>query len=231
MTSRQGGHGALQRCVRHGVLAVVVVLAATWASAGAEQALPRRYVPGQDYQRLVDPVDYDGKRIPVIEFFLYGCPHCYALDSVVAQWQRNLPDDVVFRRVPVIFGADGRFYARLFYTAEILGVLHRVHEKIFETIHQRHKDLTNLAAARAFFHAQGVDSERFVRVFNSPAVDRKIARAARLMRAFNVRAVPSLGVAGRYWITGRMAGSNQAMFDVAEYLLRRTRAVRRHDER
>lgn len=220
------GRGTSNSCVLGGMLLLALVtLIVVGTPAAAQESLVRRYLPGQDYQRIAEPVDYEGDRIPVIEFFLYGCPHCYALDAKVTRWQNKLPDDVVFRRVPVIFGADGRFYARLFYTARILGVLDRVHAKIFDTIHQRHKPLTNLAAARAFFRAQGVDGSRFTRVFNSPAVDRKIARAAQLMRAFHVRAVPSLGVAGRYWISGRMAGSNDAMFDVAAYLLRRTGAA------
>src|SRR5699024_1333665 len=107
-------------------------------------------------------------------------------------------------RVPVVFGNGGRFYARLFYTEQALGVQERLHAKIFAAIHRQGRDLSTVAAARALFVANGVDGDRFARVFNSPAVDRKVARAAQLMRAFRVRAVPSFGVAGRYWVSGRM---------------------------
>lgn len=187
------------------------------------EPLVARYLPGEHYQPIDKPIVYSGERIPVIEFFLYSCPHCYALDSAVTEWQQSLPEDVSFRRVPVLYRADGRFYARLFYTEKALGVLDRLHAKIFAAIHTQGKRLDNFQAAQAFFEANGVDGERFKTVFNSPAIDKKIARAAQLMRAFKVRSVPSLGVAGRYWINGRMAGSNEAMFDVAEFLLRRTR--------
>lgn len=203
-----------------GWVALILLCSALWAAAAAQ---PVRYLPGEDYQPIDNPVEYPGDKIPVIEFFLYSCPHCYAFDPAVSEWQSNLPEDVAFRRVPVLFGAGGRFYARMFYTAKALGVLDRLHEKIFDAIHQQGKRLTSMKAARAFFEAHGVDGERFAKVFNSPAIDKKIARAAHLMRAFGVRAVPSLGVAGRYWITGRMAGNNKAMLEVAEYLVQRAR--------
>lgn len=222
LSVQQGRTRRISACASIVTLMLVVAIGAGWGAAGA-QSLAVRYLPGQHYQPIETPVAYAGDKIPVIEFFLYSCPHCYALDAAVTQWQQSLPDDVAFRRVPVLYGADGRFYARMFYTAKALGVLQRVHAKIFDTIHQKGKPLTDLDAARAFFAAHGVDGARFAKVFNSPAIDQKVARAAQLMRAFKVRAVPSLGVAGRYWVNGRMAGSNEAMFDVAEYLIQRTR--------
>lgn len=217
-----------QRIDRRRISAVVALIALTlfagalWAE-GASQPLVMRYLPGQDYQPIDNPVDHAGDKIPVIEFFLYSCPHCYALDDAVKDWQRTLPDDVAFRRVPVLFGADGRSYARLFYTEKILDVFDRLHSKIFDAIHQQGMNLADFEAARQFFVAHGVDGERFKKVYNSPAVDKKVARAAQLMRAFKVRAVPSLGVAGHYRVTGRMAGSNEAMFAVADYLIQRAR--------
>lgn len=193
-----------------------------WDSASG-QPLVARYVPGEHYQAIDQPVETQGDAIPVIEFFLYSCPHCYALEPAVAEWRESLADDVAFRRVPVLFGDAGRLYARMYYTARKLGVLERLHPKIFNAIHERGLALTTPEAIRAFFVSHGVEGERFDAVFGSAAIDKKVARAGELMRRFRVRAVPSLGVAGRYWVTGRMAGSNAAMFEVAEYLIGRAR--------
>jgi len=206
-----------------GWLAWLLLCAAIIGSTANAEPLVARYLPGEHYQLIDAPVAYSGDRMPVIEFFLYSCPHCFALDAAVTRWQQSLPDDVSFRRVPVLYQAAGRFYARLFYTAKTLGVLERMHAKIFAAIHTQGKRLDNFQAARALFVANGVNGERFKVAFNSPAIDKQIAHAAQLMRAFAVRSVPSLGVAGRYWINGRMAGSNEAMFDVAEFLLQKTR--------
>lgn len=208
---------------RPALLALMLLCGALLATTAMAQSLVVRYLPGEHYQPIPEPVEYAGDAIPVIEFFLYSCPHCYALDDAMTEWQKTLPDDVAFRRVPVVFGAGGRAYARLFYTEKILGVFDQMHAKIFDAIHNQGKRLSNFEAARAFFVAHGVDGERFEKVYNSPEVDKKVARAFELMRAFQVRAVPSLGVAGQYWVTGVMAGSNEAMFDVAEYLISKSR--------
>ena len=56
---------------------------------------------GTNYVRLgqAAPIPASGK-IDVIEFFWYGCPHCNAFEPVLDAWQKNLPADVAFRRVP-----------------------------------------------------------------------------------------------------------------------------------
>lgn len=202
-------------------LAALLWLVCATASA---QSLVTRYVAGEHYQAIAEPVAQEGEAIRVIEFFLYSCPHCYHLEPDVAAWRESLPRDVVFRRVPVLFGDRGRLYARMFYTAQTLGVLDRLHSKFFNAIHERGIPLTSPDAIRAFFVSHGVDGARFDAVFNSAAIDEKVKHAGELMRRFQVRAVPSLGVAGQYWLTGRMAGSNDAMFNVAEYLIERSSA-------
>lgn len=204
---------------------LAVLLGACLTAAAVAQPLVLRYLPGADYQVIAQPVETAGDAIPVIEFFVYSCPHCYDFDPAIRHWRKTLADDVAFRRVPVLFGAGGRFYARLFYTAKALGVLDRLHAKIFEAIHRQGRDLSNFAVARAFFEAHGVDGARFAEVLNSPAIDHKVARAARLARTFRIRVVPSLGVAGRYRVSAAMTGSNAATLDVAEYLIAKTRAA------
>src|SRR5690606_21138887 len=46
-----------------------------------------------------------GDKIEVLDFFQYGCPHCRAMEPLVAKWVPTLPDDVVVRRIPVAFNA------------------------------------------------------------------------------------------------------------------------------
>ena len=59
----------------------------------------------QPFQVLNPPQPTEGGgKIEVIEFFWYGCPHCYSLEPAVNEWAKGLPKDVVFRRCP--FGVD-----------------------------------------------------------------------------------------------------------------------------
>lgn len=209
----------------HRVAAFVVgLLMCALSTSIFAQGLASRYVEGEHYQAIEAPVATpDDGRIHVVEFFLYSCPHCYHLEPEVEAWREQLGDDVAFSRVPVLFGGGGQKYARLYYAAQRLGVLDEVHADIFRAIHEQGRRLLSQSDMRAFMVDHGVDGARFDAAFESDAVREKVVAAGEMMRAFNVTATPSLGVAGQYWISGRSAGSNDAMFDVADYLIRRQR--------
>ena len=50
---------------------------------------------GQQYARIKNPVPVQtGKKIEVIEFFSYGCPHCADLEPVMQGWMKTMPPDV-----------------------------------------------------------------------------------------------------------------------------------------
>jgi len=99
-----------------------------------------------------------------------------------------------------------------------------VHRRIFDAIHQNGRRLLSESAMRDFMAAQGVDGDRFAQVFESDAVSDKVRAAGQTMRAYQVRATPSMGVAGQYYVSGRTAGNNDRMFDVVDYLTRKERA-------
>lgn len=205
-----------------GPLALVLMFVATVAGA---QSLISRYVAGNDYLVSDQPLSQpeDGK-IHVVEFFLYSCPHCFHLEPELNDWRAGLGDDVEFSRVPVLFGAGGQVYARLYYAAEQLGVLDKVHEDIFHAVHEQGRRLLSEDDIRDFMEAHGVDGDRFVQAFESDAVTAKLREAGETMRAMHVTATPSLGIDGRYYISGRTAGSNTRMFTVADYLIDQERA-------
>ncbi|GAB3672789.1 thiol:disulfide interchange protein DsbA/DsbL [Salinisphaera aquimarina] len=208
------------------IAAFIALTLTLFAGVAAAQSLITRYVAGDHYQVIDNPVAQpeDGK-IQVVEFFLYSCPHCYHLEPELKDWRKTLGDDVEFSRVPVLFGAGGQVYARLYYAAEQLGVLDKVHEDIFTAIHEQGRRLLSEDDIRDFMEDHGVDGDRFAEAFDSDAVSDKVRAAGETMRAFRVTATPSLGVAGQYYLSGRSAGSNEKMFDVADYLIAQQRAA------
>lgn len=198
-----------------GLLALVV-------PALASAQLPSRYVAGEHYTELSGSVaNTGGDQVEVIEFFLYGCPHCHDFEPQLTDWVQELPEGVTFKRVPVTFGPAGPTYARIFYTAKSLGVLDELHSDIFDAIHEDDRPLMKEDDIRAFFVEHGVSGDEFDQTFNGDAVDKKINAATVQMQGHQVTSVPSLGVDGRYWINKRQAGGNQAMLDVADYLVER----------
>ena len=64
-------------------------------------------IAGKDYT-VVNPAQStnSGKKIEVLEFFFYGCSHCYTLHPFLESWEKKKSKDVEFVLVPTIFSAQ-----------------------------------------------------------------------------------------------------------------------------
>ncbi|MDP3902924.1 MAG: thiol:disulfide interchange protein DsbA/DsbL, partial [Methylococcaceae bacterium] len=66
-------------------------------------------------------------KIEVIEYFWYGCPHCYSFEPFLSTWAKTLPKNVEFIRQPAVFSELWGKHAKAYFTAEALGVVDKVH--------------------------------------------------------------------------------------------------------
>ena len=185
------------------------------------------YVEGTHYARLAVPVaTQDPAKVEVVEVFSYACIHCKNFDPWIDRWQAAQSDDVNFRRIPAVFNESWEILARAFYAAEVLGVAEKVHTPLFEAIHDRGIDVRNPSLLAALFEdAAGVPQAQFEQVYNSMALNARIANAHGLGLSYGVSGVPTLIVDGKYRVDGRMAGSNTDMLAVAEQLISEIRAA------
>jgi thiol:disulfide interchange protein DsbA len=176
---------------------------------------------GKDYIRVNPPLPAptNGK-IEVIEFFWYGCPHCFAFEPALEAWVKKLPADVEFKRVPVYFREEPfAAHQRIYYALEQLGLVATMHQKVFNAIHVDHQRLDKPDAIAAFMAKSGVDKQKFLDAYNSFSVQTKARQARQLAEAYKVDAVPAMGIQGRYYTTASYAGSNERMLVVADYLI------------
>ena len=204
------------------------VLAAGWGVAGLALApwahAQGGFVEGQHYVRLSQPLSVPaGGKIEVLEFFWYGCPHCNAFEPALQAWVKKLPADVAFRRVHVGFSAIHETHARIFYALDALGQVETLHRKVFYAIHNDRQRLDKPADIAAFMAKNGVDSAKFLDVFNSFSVQTKARQAKALTEAYKIDGVPAIGVAGRYYTSGTLAGTTDASLAVAEFLIQKVR--------
>ena len=182
-------------------------------------------VEGTQYVRLSQPVPVSANgKIEVIEFFWYGCPHCNAFEPTLDAWQKNLPADVAFKRVPVAF-SDEPFSAhqRIFYALESMGLVDKLHRKVFYAIHGERQRLDKPADIAAFMQKNGVDSTKFLEQYNSFTVQTKVRQASKLAADYKIDGVPAIGIQGRYYTSGALAGSPGGSLAVADYLIDRVR--------
>jgi thiol:disulfide interchange protein DsbA len=194
------------------------------ATAWAQQA----FRSGKDYITLERPVatEAGSGKIEVLEFFWYSCPHCNQFEPAFEQWVKNAPKDVVVRRVPVAFRDDFVPQQRLYYTLEAMNLVEKMHIRVFTAIHGEKLMLNSDASVLAWVEKQGIDKAKFAETYKSFGVATKAKRAVQLQNDFKIEGVPSLGVAGRFYIDGTLAGSMPRALQVADALIAQTRQGR-----
>ena len=198
----------------------VAASALTLPVANPALAQARQFKEGKDFKRLDKPVapDAPAGKVDVIEFFWYSCPHCHAFEPTLDAWVKAAPKDLSIRRVPVAFNASFVPQQKLFYTLEGMGKLDALHAKVFRAIHVEKAKLTKDDEILAWVTQQGVDVAKFKEVHGSFSVANQVRRASQLQDAYGVEGVPSMGVAGKYYTDGTMAGRMQTVLQVVEYL-------------
>lgn len=183
-------------------------------------------VEGQHYVRLSQPVAANAPagKVEVVEFFWYGCPHCNVFEPALEAWVKRLPAEVVFRRVPVAFREEPfGAHQRIYYALEAMGQLEAMHRKVFYAIHAERAKLDKAAEIAAFMSKNGVDGAKFTEVFNSFSVQTKARQAKQLSEAYKIDGVPAIGVHGRFYTSGTLAGTPERSLQVADYLIQLVR--------
>jgi protein dithiol oxidoreductase (disulfide-forming) len=185
---------------------------------------------------LMEDVDYrvipkqqlsDTERIEVVYFFYYGCTWCYQFEPYVADWMKNKPTDVSFRRVPALRTSKWITLTRAFYAYEVLDLLPRLHAATFRAFHREEVNLQSESTLFDWVEKQGVDRKRFEEVFQSEAVTARVMNSQALTNAFEVESTPSIAVDGRYLTSSGMTGGVAQLITVAEALIKMVREERR----
>jgi protein dithiol oxidoreductase (disulfide-forming) len=188
-------------------------------SAALAQGKPPQ--SGVDYQPVDKraSVEAPAGKIEVVEFFWYNCPHCSAFEPAFEAWSKHVAKDVMVRRVPVAFRDDFAPQQRLYYALEAMGLVDKLHAKVFVAIHTERKNLTRVDAIADWVAQQGVDKAKFMEQYNSFSVATQATRATQLQNAYQIAGVPALGVAGRYWTDGDMAKGMERALQVVDFLV------------
>jgi len=180
---------------------------------------------GRDYTKL-EPPQPSGVapgKIEVLEFFSYACPHCSAFEPTLEAWQKTLPADVVFKRVPVPFLMNAENFMRTYYALESMGAVDAVQLKIFRAIHIERTRLETGENMAEFVAKSGVDPTKFLAAFKSFSVATSVAKAKKMMADYKVESVPLLIVQGRFVTSPSLAGGPERALAVVDGLAQRLR--------
>jgi thiol:disulfide interchange protein DsbA len=183
------------------------------------------YEEGKNYHKVneVQKPD-DPKRITVEEFFWYGCPHCFHLEPDVQKWLQHKPADVDFIRVPNTLGRPiGELHERVFYIAQTLGILDKVHEPLFDAIHVQGFPMSSLDSIRDLFvEKAGIKPQDFDSIANSFVVDSDMRRADSLAMSYGITGTPTIVVGGEYSVDAQ-----NDMLKVVDFVVDKVRKERK----
>jgi protein dithiol oxidoreductase (disulfide-forming) len=180
---------------------------------------------GVEYHELStpQPTDTAGK-IEVLEFFWYGCPHCYNFEPILSGWVKKLPKDTQFRRVPAMFNDEYAQGARAFYALDAIGEEERVHKALFDAVHTGSRlRVADEAALTEWLGKQGVDTKKFAAAYRSFSVEGKLKRAAQLTQAYKFDGVPSMVVNGKYVVNTDKVTSFDQLLAITDFLIDQSR--------
>jgi protein dithiol oxidoreductase (disulfide-forming) len=210
---------AFRFIVRSTLALAALALFATAASA--------ELVEGKNYARIQNPQPVEtGKKIEVLEFFSYGCPHCAALEPYLDKWLAKLPPDVAFRRVPVLFQQRWVQLAKIYYTLDALGKAD-LSPEVFKAIHEQNVPLWDTKAFFDWAASKGLDRKKVEEVFSSFAIDGKVKRALQLAQEYNIQAVPTVIVDGKFVTSSDRVGTHANLPAAIDELVAKARAERK----
>lgn len=178
------------------------------------------------YREVQTDVTSPEGKVLVQEFFWYGCPHCYYLESELEPWVEELDEDVVFERRALALGQHWLPLTLAFHAADQLDAVDDTHAAVFEAIHEGGTRLADTDSIADFYAEQGVDREAFLEAYQGFGTQNAIRQTGQIARDAGIRSVPSLLVDGRYLVTGRLAGGNVEMLQVVDALIEQIRDER-----
>ncbi|MBR7801122.1 thiol:disulfide interchange protein DsbA/DsbL [Undibacterium fentianense] len=186
---------------------------------------------GVEYKLLRQPQALSGdigKKIEVIEFFAYYCPHCYALEPVLADWVKKQGDKIAFKRIHVLNpGVESQ--QKLFFALDAMGKAEELHLKVFEAYHVKRNRLLTDDQVRAFIDTTTIDKTAFNNAYKSFSVLTKQGRSSRVMADYEIESWPTLVLDGRLQTSPSMAArgmgrvteqqQNEAVLPILDFLV------------
>ncbi|HEX7644904.1 MAG TPA: thiol:disulfide interchange protein DsbA/DsbL [Burkholderiaceae bacterium] len=183
---------------------LLAALTALCFAAPSQAAL----VQGQDYTLLspAQPAE-PGKKVEVIEFFAYYCPHCNALDPELSAWVKARADKIVFKRVHVSANGEPMAQQKLYYALEAMGKVDEYHAAVFNAMHVQHVRVNTDEDAIDLAVKLGIDKAKFSSFYNSFAVQTKVQRAIQMMQSYQVSSWPDIVIDGKYVTSPSIVGA------------------------
>jgi thiol:disulfide interchange protein DsbA len=204
---------------------MAILFVALLAGVSARAAPATGIIAGSNYKELdvPQPTNAAPGTVELIEFMWYDCDTCYVVEPTLRHWVAEHGSSVTFRRVPAVVGSYMLYYARVFYTAEALGVLDKIHEPLYTAIHRYNRPLSTADQIADFLAEYGVERGRFLSTFRNAVTAEKVRDARLMTERYDIAGVPTFIVNGKYRVDPTMVPNAETLMQVVGYLVERER--------
>ncbi|MFW6340133.1 MAG: thiol:disulfide interchange protein DsbA/DsbL [Wenzhouxiangella sp.] len=198
------------------IIATFAGLAGLWGVA-----LAQPFEEGTHFHAIGSPTTPPADRVEVIEAFAYPCPACRNFLPIISEWAEDLPDNVSLSHLPVGLQPGWEVFARVYYTADVLGLGHDAHEAMFRAVHDERRQFRSIEDVAEVYTEFGVEVDEFVTTSESFAVDGRMRRNRNDIMRFGVRGTPTMIVQGKWRLSPTDFSSYQELLAAVDYLIER----------
>ncbi|MFK7993448.1 MAG: thiol:disulfide interchange protein DsbA/DsbL [Granulosicoccus sp.] len=198
--------------IKSGMALSAAAIAAPYASSALAQAK-------KNYELIDPPLNTRvSDKVEVIEYFWFGCPHCFSFEPAINAWKDNKPDYVEFVREAPPLNPSWEAHSRAFYASELMGVSDQFFEPMFNAIHVDRRALRSPKQIVKFVGELGIDADKFGKTMDSFATNTKINQAMQMAAGAGLTGVPSIVINGKFRTGASLAGSHEGIINVINEL-------------
>ncbi|WP_250657389.1 DsbA family protein [Alkalimarinus coralli] len=201
------------------MFALLMIVALSGGVSANELMASNSFEQGRHYEVLDTPISTGAA--PVMEFFYYGCRTCYQLVPAIAEWSHKTGIGVSL--VPAHSESTLVKAARLHHTFAEMGVLATMYELGYVIFQTEESTLQGAERIDDYLSRHNVDKERFWQVWESDAVNKRMAGSLALTRQAKVFKTPAFVVQGRYVVDIESITSVDQLFELLSYLAEKPR--------
>ena len=200
-----------QDCIKNALLVLAL-------SLFCSSAFSKDYQEGRHYE-LIEPLPTrNPEKIEVIEFFWFGCGHCFSLEQLIKDWKSEVSSEVDFFRLPVVWNAQTKTHAKLFFATETLQVPEAI-QGIFSAIHYNRKMMLSDKEIIPFFQGYGIQEDKYLAATNSFGLKNNLRKAELFAFKYGIKGVPAFIVNGKYKVSATREIGTEDLLDVVNYLI------------
>ena len=200
-----------QDCIKNALIVLVL-------SLFCSSAFSKDYQEGRHYE-LIEPLPTrNPEKIEVIEFFWFGCGHCFSLEQLIKDWKSEVSSEVDFFRLPVVWNAQTKTHAKLFFATETLKVPEAI-QGIFSAIHYNRKMMLSDKEVIPFFQGYGIQEDQYLAATNSFGLKNNLRKAELFAFKYGIKGVPAFIVNGKYKVSATREIGTEDLLDVVNYLI------------